>query len=277
MVALMSERRVVLVTGSTDGIGRATARGLAAAGVKVIVHGRSKPKVDAALAQLSDELPGAELEGVSFDLGSQTAVRKGAAHILERLPALHVLINNAGIFANERTVTEDGVELTFAVNHLGHFLLTELLAERLEASATSAPSRVINVASIAHTRGRIHATDLTLAAAWTGYAAYAQSKLAQVMHAMSLAERHDATKLVAYSLHPGVISTKLLRQGFGPVAGSPIESGAKTSIRLAVEQAVGEPAGTYFSDGVATVPAATARDAGARSALWDASARLAKV
>jgi NAD(P)-dependent dehydrogenase (short-subunit alcohol dehydrogenase family) len=275
--------RVVLVTGSTDGIGRATARALAAAGLKVILHGRSKPKVDAALAQLSAELPGAELEGVSFDLGSQAAVRKGAGHILERLPELHVVVNNAGIFASERTVTEDGVELTFAVNHLGPFLLTELLAPRLIASATTAPSRVINISSIAHTRGRIHTDDLTLASAWTGYAAYAQSKLAQVMHALSLAERHDPGKpgkpgkLVSYSLHPGVISTKLLRQGFGPVAGSSIESGAKTSIRLAAGEAVSEPSGSYFSDGVVTPPASAARDAQARAALWEHSVRLARL
>src|SRR5262249_25796636 len=152
----------------------------------------------------------------------------------ERLPQLHVLVNNAGIFADERTVTDDGAELTFAVNHLAPFLLGELLAPRLEASATDGvPSRIINVASIAHTRGRIHVEDLTLASGWTGYAAYAQSKLANVMHAISLAERRDPGKLLAYSLHPGVISTKLLRQGFGPVAGASVDSGAKTSIRLA--------------------------------------------
>jgi NAD(P)-dependent dehydrogenase (short-subunit alcohol dehydrogenase family) len=280
MFAPMSGRRVVLVTGSTDGIGRATARGLAAAGVKVIVHGRSKLKVDATLAQLSDELPGAELEGVSFDLASQQAVRKGAAHILERLPALHVVVNNAGIFATERTVTEDGIELTFAVNHLGHFLLAELLKPRLVESASPGnPSRVINVTSIAHTRGRIHLDDLTLAPAWTGYAAYAQSKLAQVMHAITLAERSDPAKLVAYSLHPGVISTKLLRQGFGPVTGSAVEVGARTQVRLATAESVpdDQPSGSYFSDGVVTPPATTARDARARAALWDASLRSARL
>src|SRR5712691_10555925 len=102
----MSEPRVVLVTGSTDGIGRQTVRALAAREMKVIVHGRSKMNVDAAIAKLRDELPGAELDGVSFDLGSQASVRKGAEQILERFPDLHVLINNAGIFANERVVTE---------------------------------------------------------------------------------------------------------------------------------------------------------------------------
>jgi len=271
--------RVVLVTGSTDGIGRATARALAAGGMKVIVHGRSKARVDAALAQLSGELPGGELEGVAFDVGSLRAVRSGAAQILERVPELHCLINNAGIFASERVVNDDGYELTYAVNYLGPFLLTELLLPRLLESATAAgvPSRVINVSSIAHTRGRIHTDDLSLASAWTGYAAYAQSKLASVMHAISLAERHPPATLLAYSVHPGVIATKLLRQGFGPVAGSGTETGARTLVRLAGEEQVSEPSGTYFSDGVATPPAAAARDAQARAALWDASVRLAQL
>jgi NAD(P)-dependent dehydrogenase (short-subunit alcohol dehydrogenase family) len=273
----MTDRRVVLVTGSTDGIGRATARALAAGGMKVILHGRTKPKVDAAVAALADELPGAELEGVSFDLGTQAGVRRGAEQILARVPALHVLINNAGIFADERVVTEDGVELTFAVNHIAPFLLTELLAPRLEASATTVPSRVINVASIAHTRGRIHLHDLTLANGWTGYAAYAMSKLANVMHTLTLAERRPADKLVAYSLHPGVIGTKLLRQGFGPVAGAAPEAGARTQVRLAGEETVSAPSGSYFNEGVQAQPAPSARDAAVRSALWDVSLRLAKL
>ena len=272
----MTERRVVLVTGSTDGIGRATARALAAAGMKVILHGRTKIKVDAAIAARGEELPGAELEGVSFDLGSQAAVRRGAEQILARLPALHVVIHNAGIFANERVITEDGVELTFAVNYLGPFLLTELLAGRLEASAQAAPSRVINVSSVAHTRGRIHLGDLTLANGWTGYAAYAMSKLASVMHAISLAEKHAATALVAYAVHPGVIETKLLHQGFGPVAGATPELGARGVVRLASELAVTSPSGSYFNEGVAAQPAPAARDATMRTALWDAALRLTR-
>jgi len=174
-------------------------------------------------------------------------------------------------------VTDDGLELTFAVNYLGPFLLTELLAPRLEASATSAPSRVINVASIAHTRGRIHLDDLTLSKGWTGYAAYAMSKLANVMHALSLAERRAADKLVAYSVHPGVIGTKLLRQGFGPVAGSSVEIGARAQVRLAGEEEVTSPSGSYFSEGVQAQPAPAARDAAMRSTLWDTSLRLAKL
>ncbi|HEY4176883.1 MAG TPA: SDR family NAD(P)-dependent oxidoreductase [Kofleriaceae bacterium] len=268
--------RVVLVTGSTDGIGRAAARALAAAGAKVIIHGRSKAKVDAAVAAMSAELPGAQLQGVAFDLGTLAATRKGAQAVLELAPQLHVLVNNAGIIASERSVTADGLELTVAVDHVAPFLLTELLLPRLEASATSAPSRVINVASIAHTRGKA-GTDFQLATNWSPYSAYAFAKLANVMHAMELAERHDAKKLVAYSLHPGTIGTKLLRQGFGPIQGGTVEQGARAIIRLAGSELVEEPSGTYFSEGTPTPPSTAARDAAARRALWDASMVAAKL
>jgi NAD(P)-dependent dehydrogenase (short-subunit alcohol dehydrogenase family) len=269
--------RVALVTGSTDGIGRQTARQLAAKGIKVIVHGRSKPKVDAALAWLREELPGGEFDGVSFDIGRLADVRRGASHVLELAPKLHVLVNNAGIFANERVVTSDDLETTFAVNYLGPFLLTELLGPRLTDSADTMPSRVINVSSVAHTRGRIHLADLQLASSWTGYAAYAQSKLAQVMHALTLADRHEPSKLLAYSLHPGIVGTKLLKQGFGPVAGIPPDAAAKTSVMLASGISEDEPSGSYYSDGVATPPSTAARDADARDKLWNLSVQLAKL
>lgn len=273
----MAADRVALVTGSTDGIGRQTARQLAAKGVKVIVHGRSKQKVDATIAWLREQLPGAELDGVSFDLGQLADVRRGAEQLLGLAPKLHVLVNNAGIFATERAVTPEGIEGTFAVNYLGPFLLTELLGPRLTDSATSVPSRVINVSSVAHTRGRIHLDDLQLETSWTGYAAYAQSKLAQVMHAITLADRHEPSKLLAYSLHPGVVGTKLLRQGFGPIAGIHPDAGAKTSVMLASGGNEDEPSGSYYSDGVATSPAPAARDEAVRQKLWDLSVQLAKL
>ena len=274
----MSER-VALVTGSTDGIGRYTARQLAANGLKVILHGRSKAKVDAVAAQLREELPGASFETVAFDMGRLSDVRRGAEQVLQVAPKLHVLVNNAGIFASERAVTSDGIEMTFAVNYLGPFLLTELLGPRLTNSAEDGgpASRVINVSSVAHTRGRIHFDDLALASSWTGYAAYAQSKLAQVMHALTLADRHEPAKLLAYSLHPGVVGTKLLRQGFGPIAGITPEQGASTSVRLAGGVSEDEPSGSYYSDGVATPPAQAARDEKARQRLWDESVKLAKM
>ena len=136
---------------------------------------------------------------------------------------------------------------------------------------------MIDLGSVAHTRGRIHIDDLTLASGWTGYAAYAMSKLACVMHAISLADRRDPKKLVAYAVHPGVIQTKLLRQGFGPVAGAAAEVGARSVVRLAGEEAVTAPSGSYFSEGVQAQPAPAARDAAMRAALWDASLRLTRL
>jgi NAD(P)-dependent dehydrogenase (short-subunit alcohol dehydrogenase family) len=157
-------------------------------------------------------------------------------------------------------------------------LLTELLGPRLTDSAEgNPPSRVINVSSVAHTRGRIHIDDLQLASSWTGYASYAQSKLAQVMHALTLADRHEPSKLLAYSLHPGVVGTKLLKQGFGPVAGIAPDAGAKTSVMLASGANEDQPSGSYYSDGVATPPSSAARDADAREKLWSLSVRLAKI
>lgn len=266
--------RVALVTGSTDGIGRQTAHELAARGFRVIVHGRSKANVDLAVAALRDQQAGAEVEGVSFDLGSLASVRRGAERVLALAPELHVLVNNAGIFAPERVITADGLEATLAVNFVGPFLLTQLLVPRLLASATHTPSRVINLSSIAHTRGRIYIDDLQLEHGWSGYAAYAQSKLANIIHAIGIAQRNDPAKLVAYSLHPGVIATKLLRQGFGPIRADSVELGAKTSVMLASADIIDAPSGSYFSDGVATPPAAAACDPVMQHSLWDAAVGL---
>lgn len=268
----MTATRTALVTGSTDGIGKATALGLARAGMRVIVHGRNRPKVDHAIAELQAAVPGADVLGVSFDLGSFATVRRGAKEILEKVDALHVLILNAGIYANERVVVAEGLEATLAVNHVGHVLLTELLLPLLKKSA---PARVIIVSSVAHTRGRIHTSDLSLADAYTGYAAYAQSKLANVMHCLDLAEAHDPAELSAYCLHPGVISTKLLRDGFAGMRGAGVTAGAAQSVKLAVAPTIAEPSGTYYNEGVPTQLGAVARDVSARAALRAATRELA--
>jgi NAD(P)-dependent dehydrogenase (short-subunit alcohol dehydrogenase family) len=262
----------MMVTGSTDGIGKETALGLARAGAHVIVHGRSRPKVDAALADLQVRYAEGSFEGASFDLGSQDAIRKGVAKLRETHARLDVLVNNAGIFAQERVITEDGIEVSLAVNHVGAFLLTELLMPLLLAAK---PARVINVSSIAHSRGAIHFDDLTLAKTFTGYVAYAQSKLANVMHARGLARRHPPTDLIAFSLHPGVIGTKLLREGFGPVRGATTAAGARTSVLLAVADVPPGQSGDYFSDGVVTPPCAAALDDAAVERLWTETTRLA--
>jgi len=267
----MTTPRTALVTGSTDGIGKQVAIELARAGLHVIVHGRSRPKVDAALADISAQVPDANLEGVSFDLGSLESVRRGVAE-LNKQAALHVLINNAGIFANERVVTGDGIEATLAVNHVGHYLLTHELLPLLDKSA---PARIIVLTSIAHTRGRIHLDDLSLDKAFSGYAAYAQSKLANVMHALDLAGELDPERIAVYAVHPGVISTKLLRHGFGPVRGAPVAQAAALLTRLATAETIEEPSGTYFSEGFPTAVAAAAEDPEVRAALKAATERLA--
>ena len=269
---MTSTVRTALVTGSTDGIGKETALGLARAGMRVFVHGRSRPKVEQAIADLTTQAPEGTFEALSFDLGSPASIRRALADVGERLDTLHVLVNNAGIFSPERVVTGDGIEATLAVNHVGHVLLTELLRPALRKAGAA---RVIIVSSIAHTRGRIHLEDLTLERAYTGYAAYAQSKLANVMHALDLAAASDAAELAVYSLHPGVISTKLLREGFGPVRGSSPHHGAATSIRLATADTIAEPSGTYFSEGYPTPVAAAANDATVRAALRAATLRYA--
>lgn len=271
---MSSTVRTALVTGSTDGIGKETALGLARAGLRVFVHGRSKPKVEHAVAELQAQAPEGSFEPVSFDLGSVASIRRAMTELGERLDTLHVLVNNAGIFSPERVVTGDGIEATLAVNHVGHYLLTELLRPALQKAGSA---RVIIVSSIAHTRGRIHLEDLTLEKAYTGYAAYAQSKLANVMHALDLAAASDPAELAVYALHPGVISTKLLREGFGPVRGSSPHHGAATSIRLATAETIVEPSGTYFSEGYPTPVAAAANDASVRAALRAATIRYAKL
>lgn len=260
----MTAPRTALVTGSTDGIGKATALALAKAGLRVVIHGRNKPKVEAAVAAIRAAAPEAELVGVSFDLGSFATVRRGAAEVLEKVDRLDVLINNAGIFANERVLVADGLEATLAVNHVGHVLLTELLTPLLKASA---PARVVIVSSVAHTRGRIHTDDLSLGASYTGYAAYAQSKLANVMHALDLAAAHPPGEIATYAIHPGVISTKLLRDGFAGMRGAGASQGATQSIKLATAPAIVEPSGTYYNEGVPTPPSAAARDAAVRAEL----------
>jgi NAD(P)-dependent dehydrogenase (short-subunit alcohol dehydrogenase family) len=151
-------------------------------------------------------------------------------------------------------------------------LLTELLTPRLLASA---PARVIIVSSVAHTRGRIHIDDLSLSSAYTGYAAYAQSKLANVMHSLDLADAHDPKQLAAYSLHPGVISTKLLRDGFAGMRGGTVGYGAQVPLKLATAATIAEPSGTYYNEGVPTSLSAVARDSVARAALREATRAFA--
>ena len=272
----MGDTRTVLVTGSTDGIGKETALALARKGCRVIVHGRSRAKVDAAIASLRQALGEghgqARLEGWACDLSSLAEVRAKSRELLALAPRLDVFLHNAGVYARERTVTPEGFELTFAVSHLAPFILVQQL---LPALAAAAPARVVMVSSQVHRGAQLHLDDLNLSRGFSGYAAYGQSKLCNVLFANGLAARYPAHQLTANSLHPGVVGTKLLTQGFG-MRGGPdsLAEGAETSVYLATSPEVANVTGKYFDRCREVRASEEARDEALREALWKKSEEL---
>jgi NAD(P)-dependent dehydrogenase (short-subunit alcohol dehydrogenase family) len=197
-------------------------------------------------------------------------VREAATRLRERHPSLHVLVNNAGVSEPTRRLSADGHELTFAVNHLAPFLLTNLLLPALDAGA---PSRIVNVSSQVHAGASLDWDDLMLEHGYSGYRAYAQSKLANVLFTAELARRLDPARTTANALHPGVVGTKLLRAaGFGAGPDS-LEEGAATSVRLALSPEVEGVTGEYFSRGREARSSALGERELARK-LWAVSERL---
>ncbi len=268
--------RVALVTGSTDGIGKQTALELLARGFRVIVHGRSDARVASAIAELSkrDERAAQEtrIDGWSCDLSSLAAIRAAAPSLLTRAPRLDVFLHNAGVYAQERAVTSEGFELTLAVSHLAPFLLAHLLLPSLEAAA---PARIVMVSSQVHLRGKLDFNNLQLERGYSGIGSYAQAKLCNVLFANGLAARFPTSVLTANSLHPGVVGTKLLKQGFGMSDGpDSLSQGAQTSVFLASAPEVANISGRYFDRSREATPAAAARSVELREQLWSASEAL---
>jgi NAD(P)-dependent dehydrogenase (short-subunit alcohol dehydrogenase family) len=257
----------MMVTGATDGIGTETARQLAQRGARVLVHGRTEAKARAAVGKLQGA---GALEAVWGDLGSLAQVRALAQQVRALTPTLDALVNNAGVFMNEQALTEDGFELTFAVNHLAPVLLTHELLPLLEA----ARGRVVNVSSVAHTRGQVDEADLPVPRRFTGSGAYAASKLLNVLFTHELARRLGArgSEVVAFALHPGVITTKLLRTGFN-TTGASVEAGARTSVFCATSAEVGG-SGSYYSGAREVAPAAHALDPALERRLYERSCAL---
>ncbi len=265
--------RRTLITGATDGIGWQTALELLRRGHEVIVHGRSEPRAAEAAAKLAKASNKPPPETCAADFASMKQVRAMGESLLSRFDRLDVLVNNAGVFATERTVTEDGFELTLAVNHFSHFLLTHIL---LPALRRSDQGRIVHVSSGVHGSGRVKLDDLQMTRGWDGYEAYASSKLMNVLFSNELARRLHGTHITSNALHPGVIGTKLLRAGFGGGGGS-LERGARTSVKLATDPALSSVTGAYFSDGREVQPSSKSRDPALARALYERSCELTHV
>jgi NAD(P)-dependent dehydrogenase (short-subunit alcohol dehydrogenase family) len=266
--------KIALVTGATDGIGRETARQLLSHGWRVFVHGRSEEKAEHAAHELADHPRRSSgfrafgrAEAVWGDLARMAEVVQLAHQVSAKTEHLDVLINNAGVFETTRHVTPDGFELTMAVNHFAPFLLTHHLLAALEKSSAG---RVITVSSIAHHNGALDVDDLSFARGYEGHVAYAASKLANVLFTRTLAQRLAGTRVSTYSLHPGVITTKLLWAGF-KMRGKTVEEGARTSVFLATSEHVPGESGGYFVDCALSECSADARDERLGLALWMAS------
>ena len=269
--------KVVLVTGANSGLGRQTALELARRGARVVLGCRDPAKGLEALGEIRNATGNTELALLPLDLASLGSVRQAARTFLSSHQRLDVLVNNAGIFTARRQRSADGHELTFAVNFLGPFLLTRLLLEALQQSA---PSRIVNVSSAAHARGRIRWDDLGRSRRWSGGAAYAQSKLALNLFTLELARRLEGTGVTANAVHPGFVATELARGEPGPIRWVmrlfelSVEEGARGPVHLASAPEAQQFTGCYFEGTRRAEPSAASVDAAAAARLWALGERL---
>jgi retinol dehydrogenase 14 len=263
--------KVVLITGSTDGIGRQAALELASMGATVFVHGRDKARGENVAEEIRKATGNQNVNLLIADLSSLKQVRRLASDVLDRCSRLDVLVNNAGVFMTERRLTSDEFETTFEVNHLAPFLLTNLLLDLLKKSA---PARIITVSSVAHTRGVMDFENLQSEKNFGGYSAYARSKLANVLFTIELAERLAGTGITSNCLHPGVIGTKLLRTGFN-MQGASTADGAETIVYLASSPEVEGVTGLYFENKRQTPSSQVTYDPVLRKKLWKLSEAFA--
>jgi NAD(P)-dependent dehydrogenase (short-subunit alcohol dehydrogenase family) len=277
--------KTVVVTGGNSGIGFETAVALASMGARVLITARNADKGRAAVAAITQQVAGeGRVQLVVFDLADLDSVRRGAAEILEQTPRLDVLVNNAGLVLTERAETVDGYEATFAINHLGPFLLTNLLLGRMTASA---PSRIVNVASTAHNAARkgMPFEDLQTTHGYRGMRVYGQSKLANILFTLELSRRFADMGTTANSLHPGTVRTGYGGDGdahgflaFGIKIASPFflspAKGARTSVYLASSPEVEGVTGEYFVKCKPRKPRRWAQDQQAAQRLWDVSEEL---
>lgn len=258
--------QIILVTGSTDGIGKATALELARRGYRVVLHGRDEKKGRSVQEEIGGKTGNDRLGLIIADFSRREDVREMAAGIRDDYDRLDVLINNAGVYMPERRLTPDGLETTFQVNFLAPFLLTHLL---LPILTSSAPARIVTVASIAHRSvNRVEWDNLQGERKYDPYYAYCLSKLGNIIFTYELARRLEGTQVTANCLHPGVTDTKLLRAGWSGIGGAPPEEGAKTSVCLATSHEVERVSGRYFEEMRPAVSSSVSRDPRVQERLW---------
>jgi NAD(P)-dependent dehydrogenase (short-subunit alcohol dehydrogenase family) len=272
--------KTCMITGASSGIGRATAMALARMGATLVLVCRDGSRGEETVAAIAAETGNRDVTLMLADLSSQREIRRLAAEFLATDRPLHVLINNAGAFNLRRTVTTDGIESTFAVNHLAYFLLTNLLLEHLQRSA---PARIVNVASEAHRFGALDFGDLCNQRRYRAMRVYGQSKLANILFTAELARRIAGSAVTANSLHPGAVATGLgsnngawaraLIAGLRPFFRTPAD-GAATSVHLAAAAAVEGVSGRYFANCREKPPSRDAQDPEAARRLWEISAEM---
>jgi NAD(P)-dependent dehydrogenase (short-subunit alcohol dehydrogenase family) len=273
--------KTILITGATSGIGRAAAESLAQQGAHVVVVGRNPAKTEATVDAIRGASGNASVDFLLADLSVQAEVRALAEQVRARYPRLDVLINNAGGVFRHRTLTADGLEMTFALNHLSYFLLTNLLLDTLKASG---PARIINVASRAGVRLRgLDFDDLQSARGYFGFTAYARSKLANLLFTFELARRLAGTEVTANAMHPGLVATGMGAQNgrlwqwmylFVNAVGRTPAQGADTLTYLATSPEVEGVTGQFYFERRPLRSSPASYDEAAARRLWDISARL---
>jgi NAD(P)-dependent dehydrogenase (short-subunit alcohol dehydrogenase family) len=273
--------KICMVTGATSGIGAAAARQLAHLGFAVIIVGRNTKKCLRQIKRIRYSDPDARVDFLQADLSSQRQVRQLAGEFMNRYSHLDILINNAGAIFTKRTISVEGLEMTFALNHMGYFLLTNLLLDHLKASISA---RIVMVSSNAHEQGSINFEDLQSEHNYNRIQAYAQSKLANLLFTYALARRLEGTCVTANALHPGIVATNYgsnnswlrtkLRNLLKPRMISPKE-GAKTIVYLATSTDVEGITGKYFYDCRAIRSSSDSYDVASAEKLWLLSEMLA--
>ena len=273
--------KTALVTGATNGIGKAAALALARMGAAVVLVGRNRALTESTVAEIKQLSGNQAIDYLIGDLSVQAEVRKVASEFLHSDRSLHILLNNAGAMFPQRAETIDGIEMTLALNHLGYFLLTELLLERLKQNV---PARIVNVASMAHQGARqgMNFDDLEGKKSYSAFGAYGQSKLANILFTRELARRLIGTGVTVNCLHPGFVATRFAHANtFYNIAMTlmrpfqrSIAKGSQTSIYLCAAPEVANISGEYFADCKIASPSNAARDDAAAKKLWSISERM---